>query len=108
MSFGRFTVLTFDVMGTLINYEAGILDYVRRVSGAAPASLSDKDILEACARADERQRKVTPGLPFTKMLAPIYEQMASELGLPNSGGEAAGFRDSIARWPAFPPIRSRR
>jgi putative hydrolase of the HAD superfamily len=102
MSFARFRVLTFDVMGTLINYEAGILEYIRGVGGGAAAALSDKDILESCARADDRQHKATPDLPFTKMLAPIYEQMAGELGLPNRGGGAAGFRDSVARWPAFP------
>jgi putative hydrolase of the HAD superfamily len=50
MSFERFRLLTFDLMGTLINYEAGILEYIRGV-GAAAAALSDKDILESCARA---------------------------------------------------------
>jgi putative hydrolase of the HAD superfamily len=102
MSFALFRILSFDLMGTLINYEAGILDYIRGVGGAAPAALSDKDILESCARADERQREITPGVPFTKMLGPIYGLMAAELRLPDKGGEAAGFRDSVPRWPAFP------
>jgi putative hydrolase of the HAD superfamily len=102
MSFERFRLLTFDVMGTLIDYEAGIAAYIRQVSGAGAAALSDRDILESCGRADDRQHKTTPGLPFTKMLAPIYEQMAGELGLPTKAGEAAGFRGSIERWPAFP------
>ncbi len=33
MSFSNFKVLTFDVVGTLIDFETGVLDAVRKTSG---------------------------------------------------------------------------
>jgi hypothetical protein len=44
MSFKEFKVLTFDVVGTCIDFEKGILDGVRAIGGAAAAKLSDDDI----------------------------------------------------------------
>jgi putative hydrolase of the HAD superfamily len=44
-------VLTFDVVGTLINFETGILEYVQGKSKTASAQA----ILEAYATAEDRQ-----------------------------------------------------
>lgn len=102
MSFQRFKVLTFDVMGTLIDFEAGILGYIRQVSRSGGSELSDRKVLEAFARAEDVQQKTVPHVPFTRMLAQIYTDVASELGLPTAGGKAEGLRGSIPSWPAFP------
>ena len=42
MSFEQFKVLTFDVVGTLIDFERGIIDYIRASSGKTPAELGDE------------------------------------------------------------------
>ena len=39
-----FKVLTFDVVGTLINFEKGVLDSVRRLGGEAARALTDDQI----------------------------------------------------------------
>ena len=41
-----FKVMTFDVVGTLIDFEGGMLAYLRK-SGAAPSDVSDEAILDA-------------------------------------------------------------
>jgi putative hydrolase of the HAD superfamily len=92
--------MTFDVVGTLIDFETGILDYVRTKS--AGKQLGDREILEAYAVAEDRQHHVTPRLPFPSMMAPIYREMAANLDLPASEEDAVNFRLSIPRWPAFP------
>jgi Fe-Mn family superoxide dismutase len=43
MSFKQFKALTFDVVGTLIDFEAGILAHVREVAGEAGKARSDDD-----------------------------------------------------------------
>jgi putative hydrolase of the HAD superfamily len=43
---GVFKVMTFDVVGTLIDFEGGMLAYLRK-SGAAPSDVSDDAILDA-------------------------------------------------------------
>ena len=91
-------VLTFDVVGTLIDFETGILDYVQSKSKTTGAQA----ILEAYAIAEDRQHHETPRLPFPSMMAPMYREMAAKLGLPNAEEDVQGFRLSIPRWPAFP------
>ena len=95
-------VMTFDVVGTLIDFETGILDYVQGRATAAGVSLKDRAILEAYAAAEDRQHHETPRLPFPSMMAPMYHEMAEVLGLPESHADAEEFRLSIPHWPAFP------
>lgn len=91
-------ILTFDVVGTLIDFETGLLDYLRpRASGA-----SDQVILEAYAKAEDHQHHETPRLPFPSMMAPMYREMARKLGMLSDEASVEGFRLSIPRWPAFP------
>ena len=92
-------VLTFDVVGTLIDFETGILDYVQ--TKAADRGLTDRAILEAYAVAEHHQHHETPRLPFPSMMAPMYREMAATLGLPSAEADVLGFRLSIPRWPAF-------
>jgi putative hydrolase of the HAD superfamily len=93
-------ILTFDVVGTLIDFETGILNSLRSVAGAG--GVQDAEILESFARAEHIQAGLTPQMPFTQMLAPIYRRMADELGFAASEREADALRESIPQWPAFP------
>jgi len=47
-AFSNFKVLTFDVVGTLIDFETGVLSAVRKISGKSPA----EHIAEAKALLD--------------------------------------------------------
>jgi len=49
----RFKALTFEVVGTLIDFERGMLNYLRQ---ATPATrVSDNEFLDACRKARERR-----------------------------------------------------
>ncbi|HEY8015632.1 MAG TPA: HAD-IA family hydrolase, partial [Dongiaceae bacterium] len=96
MSFEQFKVLTFDVVGTLIDFERGIIDYIRASSGKTPAELGDEAILEAYRRS----RSAPASGWYPDDLVRVYQDMAQAFGLPQTGG--AGLRDSIKDWPAFP------
>jgi putative hydrolase of the HAD superfamily len=91
-------VLTFDVVGTLIDFEAGIVGYIRNTCGSGAAALDDDAILAAYRVC--RARKV--GVNFPDDLVRVYHEMAPGLGLTDQPGLAEGFRDSIQQWPAFP------
>ncbi|MBO8196092.1 HAD-IA family hydrolase [Streptomyces oryzae] len=102
-----FRVLTFDVVGTLIDFETGIVECVRQVAGPDSLKLSDEEILqEFCAAEDEQQQR-TPRTPFTQMLDPISARLAAHLDLPalDGRGRPSPLRLSIAAWPAFPDAR---
>ena len=54
-------VLTFDVVGTLIDFEPGILDYVQARAKAAGVKRTDQAILETYAAAEDRQLVILAG-----------------------------------------------
>jgi putative hydrolase of the HAD superfamily len=96
MALQDFKVLTFDVVGTLIDFERGMLDYLHRV--APGLALSDDDFLAAY----RRERKSPDVGWYPDDLARVWCALAPSLGLPDSQAAAEGFRDSVRHWPAFP------
>jgi putative hydrolase of the HAD superfamily len=96
MPLQNFKVLTFDVVGTLIDFERGMLDHLRQV--APDAKVPDDEFLAAYRRA----RASADASWFPNDLVRVWHAVAAELGLPDSTALAEGLRDSVARWPAFP------
>ena len=91
-------VLTFDVVGTLINFESGMIGYIRKVGGPAAAALDDDTILAAYRKSRASKNSIR----FPDDLVRVYGEIAPQLGLPQDKVIAEGFRDSIKTWPAFP------
>ncbi|WP_346893458.1 HAD-IA family hydrolase [uncultured Roseibium sp.] len=102
MELKEFKILTFDVVGTLIDFEAGIVNYIRPIAERSGVDVDDETILLAYGKAEGIEHERTPGLPFTEMMEPCYLAMASELGLECDDASRDGFRKSIPDWPAFP------
>ena len=94
-----FKVLTFDVVGTLIDFEGGMIAHIRRMSGRSDVELADDAILESYRRsrgahaAEDR---------YPEDLVRVYEDMARDLDLPRRPGLGESFKDSIRTWPGFP------
>ena len=102
MKLTDFNTLTFDVMGTLMNYEAGFIAWFRGRAGAARPDISDQRFLESMASEEERLQHETPNLPFMQMLPLMYLGAAKELGLAPDPTQAESFGESVADWPPFP------
>lgn len=96
MPLQQFKILTLDVVGTLIDFERGMLDHLRAV--APGTGVSDDDFLSVYRKA----RKADNTLWYPDDLERVWRVMAPQLGLPDSAAIALGFRDSVAHWPAFP------
>lgn len=95
-NFDTITCLTFDVVGTLIDFEAGIADCVASMG----CSADREAVLAAFGRAEAIQQDLTPDMPFTQMLDPIVARMRTELAIPDQ--DNSRLRASIPDWPAFP------
>lgn len=102
MKFGDFNTLTFDVVGTLIDFETGILEWFRPTLRRYGVSKSDGEILTAFAAVEDKYQRTTPEKTFTEMLVLIYRDMASGWGIEFRDEDAEGFRDSIRSWLPFP------
>ncbi len=102
MSLKSRKILTFDVVGTLVDFETGVVNYIRSVAGIDGEVLKESQILECFAAIEDRLHIETPGRNFTSMLPDIYRAMAQDLNLLTSEEAVAGLRLSMADWPAFP------
>jgi putative hydrolase of the HAD superfamily len=93
MSLLRFKALTVEVVGTLIDAERGMLDFLHQ---AAPeVHVMGRDFLLAC-----REAAASPlALCFPDDLERVWGEVAPRFGLPPRA--AAAFRASVALWPAF-------
>jgi putative hydrolase of the HAD superfamily len=83
------------VVGTLIDFEQGMLDYLR---AAVPGTdVTDDAFLGAYRSA----RKAADTLGYPDDLERVWRVIAPALGLPDNVAVARGFRDSVRDWPAF-------
>lgn len=96
MKLGDFKVMTFDVVGTLIDFETGVLDAVRRLGGDKAAGASDYEIFEPYLRARDRFHGRS-----SFAFRDVYLSLAQEAGFDCSDEIANAFQLSVLRWPAF-------
>jgi 2-haloacid dehalogenase len=95
-----FKVLTFDCYGTLIDWETGMISALEplttRVSG-----LTRDAILEAHAKQEVAQERITPTMRYRDLLAVVYKRLAEAWRVPVRWDECVAYGKSVATWPAF-------
>jgi 2-haloacid dehalogenase len=101
MRLSDFRALSFDCYGTLIDWEAGILQALEGFRARAGA-IDDDALLAAFARAESEEQRASPGLLYPRLLGRVLERMGQALGVAVSGAEAEAFGASVGDWPAFP------
>jgi 2-haloalkanoic acid dehalogenase type II len=99
-----FRLLCFDVYGTLIDWEAGLIKALRPLLEANNRSdITQERLLGVYHEIESNQRRKTPGMAYSDMLSTIYPQLAEALGLePPSDEDSRVFGQSAGTWPAFP------
>lgn len=102
MKLTDFTTLTFDVVGTLIDFERGMLDWLGPHFRRHVPEVTDDELLRAFAAAEDVLQQEKPHLPFTAMLPEIYDALAGRWSPPDGADAREAFRSSIAGWPPFP------
>ena len=101
LAFDRYTYLTFDCYGTLIDWERGILDALRPLLARHGATLTDDQILELFG---EFESAAEAGLyqPYRDVLATVVDGFGARLGFTPTAAERASLGASVGDWPAFP------
>jgi len=100
-----FRLLSFDVYGTLIEWERGILTALQPLLKAnnREDDIPKEKLLEVLEKLERAQQAKTPEMPYCDLLATVHPQVAQELGLKApTKEESQAFGQSIGTWPAFP------
>ncbi|EHL01070.1 HAD-like protein [Glarea lozoyensis ATCC 20868] len=108
-----YKVLSFDIYGTLIDWETGLytslLPLLEKLSTSSPHHPSKhtaqeirRYILSRYTYLELSVQAAEPSLPYSKVLSKVWLKLAEELEIETSDSEAEKFGATIGTWPAFP------
>lgn len=96
-----FSALSFDVYGTLIDWEAGIATVLKQWAQERGSNLDDEALLLAYAENEAAVEREYPSLAYAEVLQAAFRRTASDLGLPVTDEEVQLLGRSVPEWPAF-------
>jgi 2-haloalkanoic acid dehalogenase type II len=101
-SLARYSTLTFDCYGTLIDWESGIWDALQPLLLHNRVDRIDRRAgLETFAIEETAQEAETPDMLYPDLLTRVHRRMASALDLETTGALDRDFGQSVSHWPAF-------
>ena len=101
MKISDFKVLAFDVYGTLIDWESGMVNALKPLTDQVSQHLSRDDILEAHAYYESTTQCCTPSKIYSDLLPVVYRRLAEEWGVAVSWEQCQAYGLSVRQWPAF-------
>src|SRR5690349_4505325 len=100
MRLSDFKVLSFDCYGTLIDWEAGLVEALRPL--AERSGIDTAQLLEAYGPIEHQVEEEFPGLRYSELLQKVHGRLSEQLGVTKDEAAAAAFGNSVGNWPAFP------
>ncbi|PVH86719.1 haloacid dehalogenase [Cadophora sp. DSE1049] len=100
-----YRLLSFDVYGTLIDWEGGILAALHPLleKNNAVGKFDRKTLLEQYHVLERKQQIATPDMIYSEVLTAVHPVLAEEFGFPKpTMAESQVFGASVGSWPAFP------
>lgn len=101
-----FRALSFDIYGTLIDWESGIYIILKHLTSRLPPSHPCKDSQDATIAAFDKHEiciiTTNPSMLYEKALAKAYIALADEWGVEVKPGEPEQVGESIKDWQPFP------
>ncbi len=101
MKLTDFKVLSFDVYGTLIDWESGMIAGLAPLNERVGRALSRDQILEAHAFYESTIQRWTPAKRYSELLPVVYRRLAEEWDVSVSWEECLTYGRSVEHWPAF-------
>nr|WP_319386185.1 haloacid dehalogenase type II [uncultured Roseibium sp.] len=105
MKLSDFKALTFDVYGTLIDWESGMVTALEPLTDKVSRHLSRDDILEAHAYHESTSQRWTPAKKYSDLLGVVYRRLAEEWDADATWEECAAYGLSVRQWPTFDDSR---
>jgi 2-haloacid dehalogenase len=96
----NFEWISFDCYGTLIDWESGILGYLRPLFERNGRHLSDAEILSLYSEFEPREQSGNYR-SYREVLASVVRDFAGELRFQPTEAETDGLSDSIRNWQPF-------
>lgn len=102
LNLSDFDAMTFDVYGTLIDWEPSIIAFLSDWSARNGVTASGPDLLMAFDRARAEIQKERPAHLYPDVLRRCFERICGEFGVAVEAGDREAFAMSPHQWPAYP------
>lgn len=106
MKLSDYKVLTFDVYGTLIDWETGMMTGLKPLIDKTGQKLTRDQILQAHAYHESTAQRWTPQKRYSDLLGVVYRRLAEEWDVAVSWEECQAYGLSVRQWPAFDDSRA--
>jgi 2-haloalkanoic acid dehalogenase type II len=99
-----YKLLSFDVYGTLIDWEGGAVAALQpTLKKNGKADLDSKYILSKYHEVEASTQESSPSTKYSELLTANHPKLCEKLGFePPTPEESKAFGDSVGSWPAFP------
>ena len=104
LDFDRFTALTFDCYGTLIDWETGLLGALRPFLRSHAQDLDDEQILDMFGELEPKAQN--PYQRYRQVLSDVMRGFGERLGFSVSDAEAQSLPESLKSWQPFPDTKA--
>jgi 2-haloacid dehalogenase len=102
MKLADFDAVTFDVYGTLIDWEPSIIAFLEDWAKRNGVKDRGDDLLMAFDRARAKIQKIRPALLYPDVLRRCFERICGERNVAVDAKEREAFSRSPHDWPAYP------
>ena len=100
IAFEKFTHITFDCYGTLIDWETGILNAMLPVLRRHDVTVDEGQLLQFYA-AHEAAEEAGPDQRYRDVLRGVVARFGDQLGFVASESDRDALADSVGTWPPF-------
>lgn len=101
MRLSDYKVLSFDCYGTLIDWEAGIVENLKPLASKLNIVPEPDQILETHAIFEAQTQAKFPAMRYSILLAEVYKQIASAWGISVNSKDCELYGNSVGSWPVF-------
>jgi putative hydrolase of the HAD superfamily len=102
LNLSDFDAVTFDVYGTLIDWEPAIVDFLSRWAGRNASPSPAQDLLMAFDGARAQIQKERPAHLYPEVLRRCFDRISAEFGVAADPAEREAFAATPHHWPAYP------
>ncbi|HYV73527.1 MAG TPA: haloacid dehalogenase type II [Candidatus Binatia bacterium] len=99
LDLSRFECLSFDCYGTLIDWESGILGYLRPLLKGKGLNVADDEILNLYSEFEPQRQR--PYQRYRNVLAAVVRDFGAHYAVAVTEQEANGLAESIRSWEPF-------
>ena len=101
MDWKRYKLMTFDCYGTLVDWEAGILEVLRPWAVGARIVAGEQDLLRAFGDAESSAEHAKPKSVYREILRETMNGIAGQFKKTSSVAEQEALANSVGDWPVF-------